>query len=352
MSHNAVDLFAGCGGLTEGLKRAGWAVRAAVEIDAKAASTYRLNHPEVALVERDIRSLNIASFAAELADQYGRLDLVAGCPPCQGFSRLLTKNRIGNSADERNDLIFSMLEFILAAEPRAVMLENVPALIRDSRFDIFCRKLRASGYKLVYETLDVCHYGVPQRRCRAILLATRGGQGPFFADKQHQPSTVRDAIGALEHPSESIDALHAIPERRSKRVSKFIELVPKDGGSRKDVPIDRQLRCHKRTSGYSDVYGRMAWDKPSPTITSGCSNPSKGRFIHPERNSAISLREAALLQGFPKNYQFVPEHGKEAIALMIGNALPPPFIEVHARALLKSIVELDAPGTNQERQGG
>ena len=112
----------------------------------------------------------------------------------------------------------------------------------------------------------------------------------------------------------------------------LIQRIPKNGGSRTDLPEEDQLECHKRCNGFKDVYGRMAWGDVAPTITSGCSNPSKGRFLHPEEDRAITLREAALLQGFPLRYKF-PTSNKSAVALMIGNALPPPFITAHARMI-------------------
>lgn len=334
MGRIAIDLFSGCGGLTEGLKQAGWNVAVGIECEPKAAETYRLNHPEVNLIQSDIRDLDLRSLAAGVRKRYGSLDLVAGCPPCQGFSRLRTKNRMGPTNDERNDLIYVMLDFISEAMPAAVMLENVPSLLQDFRFEQFCSKLAEFGYEFIADKLDVVDFGVAQRRSRAILLAVRHPKIPHFGAKEAKRLTVRDAIEDLGDPQSSTDCLHSIPEVRSPRVSEFIRMVPKNGGSRKDVPSEFQLRCHRRTSGYSDVYSRMAWDQPSPTITSGCHNPSKGRFIHPERDSAISLREAAILQGFPRTYHFLPSHGKEAIALMVGNALPPPFISIHARELL------------------
>ena len=121
----------------------------------------------------------------------------------------------------------------------------------------------------------------------------------------------------------------------------MIRRIPKDGGSRTDLPEEDQLDCHKRCNGFKDVYGRMAWSEVSPTITSGCFNPSKGRFLHPEEDRAITMREASLLQGFPRQYKFPAGSGKSAIAMMIGNALPPPFIAAHARRVLNSLQPRD-----------
>jgi DNA (cytosine-5)-methyltransferase 1 len=124
-----------------------------------------------------------------------------------------------------------------------------------------------------------------------------------------------------------------MPENRTPKVLNVIRLIPKDGGSRRDLPEEFQLECHKRCNGFKDVYGRMAWKKPAPTITGGCFNPSKGRFLHPEEDRAITMREAALLQGFPRRYKFPTTENKSAVALMIGNALPPPFIAAHGRSI-------------------
>jgi len=329
---NAVDLFSGCGGLTLGLKKAGFVVAAAVEVDRKAQETYRLNHPGVHLHAQDIRDLDPADMLRVAGLKPGELDLLAGCPPCQGFSRLRTKNKRTSVSDPRNNLVADFLHFIEVMEPKAVMLENVPALAKDARFLEMRRQLHALGYKTVIHLSDAADYAVPQRRKRLIMLASNV-HTPKLADKARKRISVRDALAGLSKPSQARDKLHRLGESRSKEVRELIALIPKNGGSRSDLPKRYQLACHKRSNGFKDVYGRMAWDDVSPTITSGCHNPSKGRFLHPSQNRAITLREAAILQGFPRRYRFNVDHGKEAIALMIGNALPPPFIAAHAGSL-------------------
>lgn len=328
----AVDLFSGCGGLSRGLKDAGFAVKAAVEVDRKAQATYRLNHADVRLYCEDIRKLDPLAMLKEIGLQVGELDLLAGCPPCQGHSRLRTRNQRVCVDDDRNDLVNDFLRFAKALNPKTVMLENVPALERDHRFAHMRKELQALGYSVVVEVLDAANYHVPQRRKRLILLASRV-HCPEVAAPSADRVTVRQALKGLGAPSTTKDKLHAFPENRSQAVKDLIALVPKNGGSRADLGEAYQLACHKRTAGFHDVYGRMAWDEVSPTITSGCHNPSKGRFLHPSYNRTITLREAAVLQGFPTNYKFDVAHGKEAIALMIGNALPPPFIAAHAGSL-------------------
>ena len=333
----AVDLFCGCGGLTHGLKRAGFRVLAAVDNDPRAVETYAANHPEVLLLDADIQQLTVARFKRNVGLLKGELDLLAGCPPCQGFSTLRTLNGAVGVEDQRNDLLLEFQRFVEGLRPKAVMLENVPGLARDRRFRDLCQRLENLGYHGEHTILDAADYGVPQRRRRLIYLAGLGGPIPF-ARPSSTRKTVRDTIGCLPRPGRSGDPVHDIPERRSEKVLRLIRRIRKDGGSRSDLPENEQLECHRKCSGFHDVYGRMAWDDVAPTITSGCFNPSKGRFLHPNQNRAITMREAALLQGFPRHYRFPTVQSKSAIALMIGNALPPPFVAAHARRIRATLL--------------
>jgi DNA (cytosine-5)-methyltransferase 1 len=326
----AIDLFSGCGGLTLGLKQAGFEVLSAVEIDDLAVKTFRTNHPEVVVKHNDIRKVSATGLRRELKLHPGELDLLAGCPPCQGFSALRTRNGACKNRDARNNLVHEMLRFARAFRPKALMMENVPGLASRKPFSDLCEGLQRLGYRITFDVKDAARYGVPQRRRRLILLASTEFDLHFPCESGRVRS-VRGAIGALGEPGCGRDPLHNLPEkRRSQRVRKLIADIPKDGGSRNDLPRYRQLACHKKSNGFHDIYGRLAWDDVAPTITSGCFNPSKGRFLHPEQNRAITMREAALLQGFPRGYAFDAAAGKEAIALMIGNALPPEFIRRHA----------------------
>ncbi len=332
----AIDLFSGCGGLTLGLKLAGFRVLAAIENDPLAVETYVANHPRVHVCGSDIRSVSARSLMNELGMKPGDLDLLAGCPPCQGFSRLRTRNGAAQRRDRRNRLIREMIRFVRAFQPKAVMLENVPGLSAHWSFQKLRRDLRRLGYHVRWDVKDACFYGVPQRRKRIILVAGRGFEIPFAAESE-MVRTVRQAIGHLGRAGKTRDELHDLPEKRSAKTLDLIRAIPKNGGSRSDLPRSRQLECHKRTDGFKDIYGRMSWDKPSPTITGGCFNPSKGRFLHPHENRAITLREAALLQTFPDSYRFPVLQNKESVALMIGNALPPAFTERHASQIIKSL---------------
>jgi len=328
----AVDLFCGCGGLTVGLKRAGFRVLGALDIDPLSIKTYKANHRDVTLWERDIRELDPQELLDTLGLKKGGLDLLAGCPPCQGFSTMRTLNGAVRVDDPRNDLLMEFERFVDALRPRVVMLENVPGLADDKLFSVFCRRLKTLGYRGDHRILNAADYGVPQRRRRLIYLAGMGLDIPF-AEKNGRQRTVKEAIGGLPKAGQSGDPVHDMPENRTPKVLDIIRLIPKDGGSRRDLPEEFQLECHKRCSGFKDVYGRMAWIDVAPTITSGCFNPSKGRFLHPEENRAITMREAALLQGFPRRYKFPITDNKSAVALMIGNALPPPFIAAHGRSI-------------------
>lgn len=334
MKPKAIDLFSGAGGLTEGLRQAGYQVIGAVEIDARASATYRLNHKRVRLWEKDITGLSGKAIMRDLNLKRGQLDLLAACPPCEGFSTMRTKNGARRNFDRRNDLIFQVLRIIRSTRPLSIMLENVPGLARNHRYRAFVDAVTRMGYKTVWAVLNTADYGVAQRRKRLVLLASRIAK-PEFAEKARQRPTVRQKIGRLSVPERSRDPLHNYRARRSNKVQRLIERIPHNGGSRRSLLPGEQLECHKKFNGFHDVYGRMAWDSPSPTITGGCINPSKGRFLHPRFDRAITLREAALLQSFPKDYEFSLEWGRYPVATLIGNALPPEFIRRHAESLRK-----------------
>jgi DNA (cytosine-5)-methyltransferase 1 len=335
----AIDLFAGCGGVTEGLRQAGFHVIAAVEVDPVTAKTYRLNHPKVYLSEADIRDIKGRKWMRELGIKRGGLDLLVGCPPCQGFSTLRTRNGAHWNRDRRNYLVEEMLRLVKELRPKAVMMENVPRLKEKRIFREFARSLAAMGYSATSKVVDVQRFAVPQRRRRLVLVAGRGFKISFPKEARIQ-RTVKTAIKHLKRAGASGDSLHDMPENRSKWVRDIIARVPKSGGSRLDLPKRFHLKCHKGFDGFKDVYGRMAWNEVAPTITGGCFNPSKGRFLHPSCNRNITMREAALLQTFPKRYKFDVSDGKQQIALMIGNALPPELVKRQAvqakRALFRA----------------
>lgn len=333
----AIDLFSGCGGLTLGLKQAGFRVIGAIEIDSLAVETYKRNHHRVRVWAKDIRSVRGSEIRRLLKVKKGQLDLLAGCPPCQGFSRMTTLNGKRQMRDARNNLVFEFIRFVRALKPKAVMMENVPGLAQNRRMREIRRQLETLGYRCTHQILNAKDYAVPQRRRRLILVAGHGNAVPL-APKARTRRTVRHAFRQLRKRT-SKDPLHALSENRSAKIAAMIRSIPKNGGSRSDLDFASQLTCHTRCDGFRDVYGRMKWDDVAPTITTGCVNPSKGRFLHPVHNRCITLREAALLQGFPPGYYFSLRRGKFAAAQMIGNALPPEFIRRHANQLARYLRE-------------
>lgn len=330
--------------MTHGLMNAGFNVLGAIENDALAVKTYSKNHPTVKVWERDIKRVTGIEILRALGIKPGDLDLLAGCPPCQGFSSIRTKNGKKRPRDGRNELIFEYLRLVRALKPKVVMLENVPALAKNFRMKKVKRVLRELGYDLnnTPQVLNTADFGVPQRRRRMILLASRIGKVKLPEPKK-QIVSVRQAIGKLTNPNKSKDPIHKIGEKRDPWTMELIKNIPPDGGGREDLPQKYQLECHKKyPEGFRDVYGRMSWDDVSPTITSGCVNPSKGRFLHPKQHRAITLREAAILQSFPQYYYFSLDRGKAGVALMIGNALPPRFIQKHATAIKRVLQEYNS----------
>ncbi len=331
---NAIDLFSGCGGLSEGLRQAGFKVVAGVEVDKNAAKAYLMNHTDTVLFEDDIRKLDTDKILKLLKGN--PLHLLAGCPPCQGFSSLRKMNRKSAVRDKRNSLIGEYYRFVEELNPLTIMLENVPGIVDYSLFQSIVRKLKKLGYDIEYRVVNVADYSVPQRRKRLVLVGSKLGKIEIAKEK-NTIITVKTALCKLKKNGKD-DALQNIYPKHTAYIQKMISLIPKDGGSREDLPKRYQLECHKKKNvGFRDVYGRLRWDAVSSTITGGCLKPSKGRFLHPEEDRCISAREAALLQTFPVDYKFPADITRDALALLIGNALPPEFSKVQAENIFRHI---------------
>ena len=335
----AIDVFCGVGGLSLGLRRARFRVAAAIDVLPLAVESYRMNFPRVPVLLGDVREPDTASKLLRAASlREGELDLLAGCPPCQGFSAIRTKGRRAAVEDDRNDLVLDFLRLVRELRPRCVLMENVPGLVGADLFREFTDGIMDCGYLYDSKVLDSADFGTPQQRRRLVLVAAHGGK-PSMARGDAERRTVRDAIGGLAGSAgRSGDPLHDHGEQRAERVRAVIAAIPRDGGSRADLPDDEQLECHRRAALYGygwgrNIYARMAWDRLAPTITGGCINPSKGRFLHPEEDRAITVREALLLQGFPANHGVSLRRGKYAAAELAGNAIPPSFVEAQARIL-------------------
>lgn len=333
----AFDAFAGIGGNSLGLQQAGFRVIGAVELDPVAVKSYLANHYKSTVWEQDLRELTGTSIMDELGLERGGLDLLAGCPPCQGFSRIRTKNGEPVDDDPRNDLVREFLRLARSMRPKTVVMENVPGLNRDERLEILMDGLQRAGYHTDHRLLDAADFGVPQRRKRLIVAASRMGS-VALPEGNSEHITVRETLVDLPELNDG-DKLHAGAPNRDPRIKRLIKRIPKDGGSRLDLGDEAQLDCHKKVDGFKDVYGRMSWDEVAPTITGGCINPSKGRFLHPEEDRAITLREAALLQSFPSRYTVSLRRGRYHAAAMIGNALPPKLIRAVGRRIIRHLEE-------------
>lgn len=332
---NAIDLFAGCGGLTQGMHDAGFKTKIAIELEPVAADAYRLNHPDTVIIQQDIRKVSISKLKKILGDE--KLHLLAGCPPCQGFSSVRKLNKKKSVRDDRNNLVSEYLRIVEGLKPLTIMMENVPGLKDYYLFKDVIRKLRELGYNISIAVLNVKDYEVPQSRRRLVVVGSLLGS-LNVAPAKSKKVTVRDAIFKMPHPSKSPDPLHKALSNHSVGVMKRIKMTPKNGGSWKDLPAEFVLKCHQKSKvGFNDVYGRLNWDSHSSTITGGCLNPSKGRFLHPRQNRVITPREAALLQSFPMSYKFPIDIPKQALALLIGNALPPRFSYHQSKNIAKHI---------------
>jgi DNA (cytosine-5)-methyltransferase 1 len=346
----AIDLFAGGGGLSVGLKNAGFRVVAAVELDRDAIATYSANHTEVTAFPGDIRLISGEDLLK--ANDGAPVDLIAGCPPCQGFTSLTAK---WQRDDPRNDLILEMQRLVEELKPRAVMLENVPGLARKGKqhLDDFIAKLKGLGYLVEHDVLQVADYGTPQRRRRFVLMAglgfkielpkathARGGDGGLTPWQ-----TVKNAIESQPQPQCWRDAQPTVPAalsewhvvRQMSDANKERLKHTKPGTDWRSIPEHLRPKCHQGGYfGFRNVYGRMEWDEPSPTITSGCTTFSKGRYGHPEEDRTISVKEAALLQEFPADYRLATARIDQACNI-IGNALPCGFATTMANSVAAAL---------------
>lgn len=333
----SIDLFSGVGGLTQGLRKAGFQSKMAFEIDELASSVYKLNHKRTKVITDDIRNIDTRKVAKQLRKQ--TIHLLAGCPPCQGFSSIRRLNKPKPVEDDRNTLIHEFVRFVKELRPYTFMMENVPGLALDESFENALQEFKIAGYFTDWKVVNVKEYGVPQSRKRLVLVGSRLASIKI-AEPTNKKRTVRQIIGKLPLPEESNDPLHKVFPCHTSKIQRFIQLIPHNGGSRKDLGKSKQLKCHQKENvGFNDVYGRLRWDDYSTTITGGCLNPSKGRFLHPEQDRCISAREASLLQSFPKTYIFPVDIPRTKLALMIGNALPPDFSKIQALNLKKHILE-------------
>lgn len=340
-----IDFFSGCGGISTGFKAAASIIpsyreKGAVDIDQVANKSYEANlgiKPET-LDINDLAFMDIQSLKRIFNIEQKNPLVVIGCAPCQGFSAHSKKMK--NDNDLRNTLVGTFAKVAVKLEPDFVVMENVPELLKKKYWENFIEfksVMEEKGYIVRARIINMAEYGVPQARNRALVIASKK---KFLMPKgfllKENFRTVRNAIGYLPsiEPGEknSLDPYHITANHRQSTID-TIASVPKDGGKRQK---GTGPQCLDKVNGFSDVYGRLFWDRPAITITNYARNPASGRYSHPEQNRGLSIREASLLQGFPSNFIF--EGNFDEKFRQIGNAVPPRFSAYLAMHLLGEIL--------------
>ena len=326
---SAVDLFCGVGGLTKGLSDAGIDVKLGVDIELACQFPFEKNN-SATFLQADINQIRTAEISDLLKS--GGYSLLAGCAPCQPFSTYSRSAKVGRLENEGGAktedwrLVKRFGEIISETQPDLVTMENVPPLAHQEVFQEFLSYL--DGYYYDWQIVDCSKLGLPQTRRRLVILASK--LAPITLPEFDAPeNTVRMTIKDLP-PISAGEIVADDPLHRACRLSEMNLArirASKPGGTWRDWPDELRAECHRKASGatYPSVYGRMNWDKPAPTITTQCFGYGNGRFGHPEQDRAISLREAAMLQGFPKDYAFIPTGASVSfskLGRLIGNAVP------------------------------
>lgn len=353
MPISAIDLFCGIGGLTKGLNLSGINVVAGIDIEESCKYIYESNNKNTKFILKDITKIDHKYINSLFTKNTTRV--LAGCAPCQPFSNYTNRYRKDGYRDDKWRLLYYFAEIIKHIQPEIIAMENVPQLQNQKVYLDFINTLKSLNYNVFTNTVYCPDYGVPQKRKRLVLLASKLGKikliDPLY-DPEHY-LTVRDAIQNLPHINagetcidDPIHTSSSLTPLNLKRIR-----ASKQNGSWRDWPINLQLTCHKKATGKSfpSVYGRMCWDEPSPTITTQFYGYGNGRFGHPEQDRAISIREGALLQSFPSDYIFL-EQGKQfnkrILGTQIGNAVPVKLGEAIGVSILNHLKEINNEKSN------
>ena len=346
----AVDLFCGVGGLTFGLERSGIEVRLGVDIEA-ACQHPLVKNTRAKFLHADVLNLRAENILEVFDNQ--KINLLAGCAPCQPFSTYSRSSkksaREAEHAAGQSDwaLVERFGWLVRKTKPDLVTMENVPPLQYTPVFQKLLSDL--SDYYIDYRVVECAAIGLPQARKRLVLVASKLGDIQW-PEMSFERSTVRQTISHLprisaggQDPNDSLHRASKLSKTNTKRIKASVP-----GGTWRDWPQSLRAKCHNKDSGatYPSVYGRMEWDKPSPTITTQCFGYGNGRFGHPDQDRAISLREAAMLQGFPRDYSFIEDGTPVSfskLGRLIGNAVPVTLGEVIGKVLTEHAMSVTSP---------
>ena len=340
MVTRVVDVFCGVGGLTHGFVIEGFDVILGIDSDPSCRYPYEYNN-NVRFLNAKVEELDDRTIAG-LFPPDSSTRILIGCAPCLPFSNYMSGK---TNRSDNWQLVNNFADLIEEIEPEIVSMENVPSLggFDDGRvFNSFVHRLNALDYAIWSANVYCPDYGIPQRRSRLVLLASKLGEIRLMPPTHNEDSfvSVRQAIGNLK-PLLAGEACAEDPLHRARALSDLnLERIrqSKPGGTWLDWDENLVARCHQKNSGrtYKSVYGRMKWTEPSPTMTTQCYAYGSGRFGHPKQDRAISLREAALLQTFPMDYQFTEPHEQvtfNKVGRYIGNAVPVQLARVIARTI-------------------
>jgi DNA (cytosine-5)-methyltransferase 1 len=331
-----IDLFCGIGGLSHGFVMEDFNVISGYDNDVTCKFSYETNNNAI-FHAMDVSKLDSRELMKEFGD---RFKILVGCAPCQPFSSYSFK--VKEKDHDKLNMLYSFSRLIEEVQPNIISMENVPQLVKTQIFNDFVNIVKSFGYFVSFQVVFCPDYGIPQRRRRLVLLASKLGEISLIS-KTHHPDnyvTVKETISNLKpvHAGEfdKKDPLHRARRLNAKNLMRITQT--KEGEGWKSWPEELVLDCFKKSSGksYVSVYGRMRWNEPAPTMTTHCTGLGNGRFGHPEQNRAITLREAALFQTFPMEYKFyesLDKYNPSKICRQIGNAVPPKLGQVIAKSI-------------------
>lgn len=344
MKINAIDLFCGVGGLTNGIQKAGINVVAGFDIAKECQYAFEYNNNAI-FIYKDVKNIEndeILNLYPENTD----IKILMGCAPCQPFSAYSHRYKDNENRKEKMELLDYFGKQVKIVQPDIVSMENVPQLAKEPVFNNFIELLKSEGYYIDWKVVYAPDYGIPQNRKRLLLLASKLREIELIPETHTEENypTVRQAIGDLPEISAgetfSGDPLHRSRKLTDINLQRIRSSIP--GGTWKDWDKELLPNCYRKKSGstYGSVYGRLEWDKPSSTITTQFLGYGNGRFGHPEQDRALSLREGAILQSFPSDYRFFKEedtYSTQQLAMQIGNAVPPKLGEVIGISIRKHL---------------